>query len=128
MPNYIYRAVVEDGGKKITYRNSNGENVTFKPGFWKGYRKEAALLFNTVNKYFTGKSPNITPQEQIKMREDIVQQYEQPGMFSGNRLFNPLSALDFALNTYNSSASEGGKNITPNEVYKMFEMFHKWTK
>ena len=37
--------------------------------------------------------------------------------------------VDFVLRTYGDKNSiEGGENITPNELYNIFETFHNWTK
>ena len=116
----------------ITYRNSSGKQVTYKPNGYNTFAEDAALLFNTVNKYFTGKSPNITPEEQVQLRADIAKQ-KRPisGISSSNSGWTELDVyggIDFVLKTFSDESSEGGKNITPNEVYQMYEMFHKWTE
>lgn len=140
MPDYIYKAQIKNGGERISYRNSNGQTISYNPGE-KGYasggnyhkKTDAVILFNAVNKYFTGDSPNITPEEQVKMRADIAKQ--RPPI-SGMRerpcyseeCLNIYEGVDFVLKTFSDDASEGGKNITPNEIYQMYEIFHKWTE
>ena len=116
----------------ITYRDSSGKNVTYEPNGYNTFAEDAALLFNTVNKYFTGKNPNITPEEQVQLRADIAKQ-KRPisGISSSNSGWTELDVyggIDFVLKTFSDESSEGGKNITPNEVYQMYEMFHKWTE
>ena len=139
MTNYIYRAQVQNGGETITYHNSNGQKVTYNPDQrtnqgQKGLsnmQKDAALLFNTINKYFTGDNPNITPQEQVQLRADIAKQRIPQGGYTNHNLNVTLDiyeGIDFVLNTFSSKNSEGGENITPNEVYQIFEIFHNWTK
>lgn len=119
MTDYIYRAGIKNDGEKITYRNSAGKSVTYKPYSF----SDAKLLFSSVNKYFTGKSPNITPKEQVQLRADFAKSL--PTCKHNDGLF---IRLDFALKTFSDKNSEGGENITPNEVYQMYEMFHKWTE
>ena len=129
MTNYIYRAQVQNDGKTITYHNSQGKKVTYSPKQLYMMR-DAALLFNTVNKYFTGKSPNITPQEQVQIRADIAKaSYPMGGIETRYRRdkLNIFEGIDFVLKTFSDKNSEGGENITPNEVYQMFECFHNWT-
>lgn len=137
MGNYIYKAVVKDGGKTITYHNSNGKQVTYKPGGAKddqsgnpNMQRDAAILFNTINKYFTGESPDITPQEQNKIRTEIAKQITPcNGKVKGYPKLDIYEGIDFVLNTFSSKNSpEGGENITPNEVYQIYEIFHSWTK
>jgi len=141
MTNYIYRAQVQNGGETITYHNSNGQKVTYQPRKKDGnamnenpsIKKDAALLFNTINKYFTGKSPNITPQEQVQIRADIA---KQRAPISGMSVYNTYQnntldiyeGIDFVLKTFSDKNSDGGENITPKEVYQIFEIFHNWTK
>ena len=135
-PKYIFRANIreDDDSVFITYRNSSGKQVTYKPKCdgTNNFAWGAILLFNTVNKYFTGKSPNITPEEQVQLRADIAKQ-KRPisGISSSNSGWTELDVyggIDFVLKTFSDEYSEGGKNITPNEVYQMYEMFHKWTE
>ncbi len=127
---YIYKATIikDDDSVFVTYRNSSGKDVTYETGYT--YREDAALLFNTVNKYFTGKDPNITPKEQVQLRADIAKQRVPiTGVSdSGAKKLDIYGGVDFVLKTFSDEASEGGKNITPNEVYQMYEMFHSWTK
>ena len=133
---YIYRAKVRQDGDSlfITYRNSSGKDVTYQPNRsgTNSFIEDAALLFNTVNKYFTGNDPNITPEEQVQLRADIAKQKVPiAGISSSNYGWTELDVyggIDFVLKTFSDEASEGGKNITPNEVYQMYEMFHKWTE
>ena len=130
---YIYKAVIkkDDDSVFITYRNSNGKQVTYKPNGYNTFAEDAALLFNTVNKYFTGKNPNITPEEQVQLRADIAKQKKPMGGVctdSGRTELDIYGGIDFVLKTFSDESSEGGKNITPNEVYQMYEMFHKWTE
>ena len=130
-PKFIYRAVIkkDDDSVFVTYRNSQGKKVTFEPdrhyNYTDHYPNLTSILFNTVNKYFTGKSPNITPEEQVQLRADIAKQII-PGM-RGKGDIDVYSGLDFVLKTFSDEASEGGKNITPNEVYQIYEIFQKWT-
>ena len=133
---YIYKAVIkkDDDSVFITYRDSSGKNVTYEPQCdgTNNFAWGAILLFNTVNKYFTGKNPNITPEEQVQLRADIAKQ-ERPisGICSSNSGWTELDVyggIDFVLKTFSDESSEGGKNITPNEVYQMYEMFQKWTE
>ena len=115
----------------ITYRNSSGKQVTYKPNGYNTFAEDAALLFNTVNKYFTGKNPNITPEEQVQLRADIAKQKKPMGEVctdSGRTELDIYGGIDFVLKTFSDEASEGGKNITQNEVYQMYEIFHKWTE
>lgn len=141
MTDYIYRAVVKNNGKQISYYNGKGQIITYKPSQngWHGENNlskptDAALLFNTVNKYFTSKDPNITPEEQVEMRADIAQQrppisgMKGGGSAQSHDALDIYEGVDFLLKTFSDEASEGGKNITPNEVYRMFEIFHQWTK
>ncbi len=131
---YIYKAVIkkDDDSVFITYRNSNGKQVTYKPNGYNTFAEDAALLFNTVNKYFTGKNPNITPEEQVQLRADIAKQKVPiagiSSSNSGRTELDVYGGIDFVLKTFSDESSEGGKNITPNEVYQMYEMFHKWTE
>ena len=144
MTDYIYRAQVKNGGQSITYHNSEGKKVTYSPydnnpctknsgRINYSRRNDAALLFNTINKYFTGESPNITPQEQVQIRADIAKNrppitgigVSDGGIYSSLDIYE---GIDFVLKTFSDKNSEGGENITPNEVYQMFEMFHNWTK
>ena len=85
-PKYIYRAKIrkDDDSVFITYRNSNGKQVTYKPNGYNTFAEDAALLFNTVNKYFTGKNPNITPEEQVQLRADIANQKSGSSGFLSN--------------------------------------------
>ena len=140
MTDYIYRAQVQNGGETITYRNSNGQRVSYSPRKTDGgandnpqIKKDAALLFNTINKYFTGKSPNITPQEQVQIRADIAKQRAPiSGMAAShayqNSTLDIYEGVDFVLKTFSDKNSDGGENITPKEVYQIFEIFHNWTK
>ena len=132
---YIYKAVIkkDDDSVFITYRNSSGKQVTYKPDCngINNFAWGAILLFNTVNKYFTGKNPNITPKEQVQLRADIAKQKKPMGGVctdSGRTELDIYGGIDFVLKTFSDESSEGGKNITPNEVYQMYEMFHKWTE
>ena len=133
---YIHKATIrkDDDSVFITYRNSSGKNVTYQPKCdgTNNFAWSATLLFNTVNKYFTGKSPNITPEEQVQLRADIAKQKVPiAGISSSNSGWTELDVyggIDFVLKTFSDESSEGGKNITPNEVYQMYEMFHKWTE
>ena len=122
MLNCIYRAVVRNSGEEITYRNSKGKTVTFSPH--PSDKKDASALYSVVNKYFTGKSPNITPQEQVKLRADLANNQPSERWRISDSAF---IRLDFVLKTFSDKHSEGGENITPNEVYQMYEMFHKWS-
>lgn len=119
MTDYIHRAGIKNDGEKITYRNSAGKSVTYEPR----YTSEAKLFFSSVNKYFTGKSPNITPKEQVQLRADFAKSINSS---LGNDSW--FIRFDFVLKTFSDKNSEGGENITPNEVYQMYEMFHKWTE
>ena len=47
---------------------------------------------------------------------------------SGRTELDIYGGIDFVLKTFSDEYSEGGKDITPNEVYQMYEMFHKWTE
>ena len=139
MTDYIYRARVHNGGETVTYHNSNGQTVTYKPGT-RGVteatttneymQKDAAILFNTINKYFTGKSPNITPQEQLSLKADIAK-LSKP--ISGRRFHYPdkldiYEGINFVLSIFSDKKSDGGENITPKEVYQIYEIFHSWTQ
>ena len=140
----IYRAVIKNESclsdtKTITYRSSNGKTITYTPGYrssaplspLKEKQENAVILFNTINKYFTGKDPNITPKEQVLLRADIAKQALPMSGISGNgygRCIDIYEGFDFVLKTFSDEASEGGKNITPNEVYQIYEIFHHWTK
>ena len=125
MTNYIYRARVKNNGESISYHNSKGKLVTYKPLEVCGRRKEAALLFNTVNKYFTGESPNITPEQQLKIKTDIAKQRKP---LHKDLSLDIYEGIDFVFKIFSDKNSEGGENITPNEVYQIFEIFHNWTK
>ena len=130
MPNYIYRASVKNNGEQIAYRNSNGQNVSYSPK----NQSDANLLFTLINKYFTGKDPNITPKEQVQMRADLAKLCTPlSGMSDSGKggvrgKLDLYEGVDFVLKTFSDDASEGGKNITPNEIYQIFEIFHAWTK
>lgn len=143
MTDYIYRARVTNGGQQISYKNSKGQRIIYSPsddGFVSRdnpkKKTDAVLLFDTVNKYFTGKSPNITPQEQVLFRADIAKQrppisgtgQQKHSHEASSETLNIYEGVDFVLKTFSDEASEGGKNITPNEVYQMYEIFHEWTK
>ncbi len=142
MPEYIYRPQVKNGGETITYHNSKGQTVTYKPNDDAYSRdrsfniasgkSDAALLFNTFKKYFTGNSPNITPEEQVKLRTDIAMNrlpiQNQSNVVVEAPMLDIYEGIDFVLKTFSDEKSEGGKNITPNEVYRIFEIFHQWTK
>ena len=130
---YIYKAKIRKDGDSvfITYRNSSGKNVKYRTNDYRTFAEDAALLFSTVNKYFTGKDPNITPEEQVQLRADIAKQRKPMGgvsTISGWRELDIYGGIDFVLKTFSDESSEGGKNITPNEVYQMYEIFHKWTE
>ncbi len=129
LPNYIYRASIKKNGEQINYRNSKGQNVSYRPE----NKSDAVCLFTLINKYFTGKDPNITPQEQVQLRADLAKacvplsgMSETRGHIRGK--LDLYEGVDFVLRTFSDETSEGGKNITPNEVYQMFEMFHCWTE
>ena len=142
----IYRAVIKNKNfwndtKTITYHSSNGKTITYTPGDSSSSlrepneerQKNAVILFNTINKYFTGKDPNITPKEQVQLRADIAKQaLPMSGTTSGSGYYGEhidiYEGIDFVLKTFSDEASEGGKNITPNEVYQIYEIFHHWTK
>lgn len=142
MPHYIYRAKVQDNGT-VTYHNSKGQTVTYKTsnedtrnsrGEQRDHKlDDAKLLFGTVNKYFTGNDPNITPAEQVKIKAEIAKQRTPmndygTGLSHSAPTLNVYEGIDFVLRTFSDEASEGGKNITPNEVYQIYEIFHSWTK
>lgn len=119
------------GDTKITYLNSAGRSVTYEPpGEYQ--QNIATLLFKTVCKYFTEDDPNISPKEQVQLRADIAKNSKPMmgdvpgGRYCYNRI-DVYEGIDFLLKTFSDEASEGGKEITPNEVYQMFECFHKWT-
>ena len=134
MPN-IYRAGIASDGSQIAYHNSKGKKVTYNPPsdiHHSKYRETAVLLFGTVNKYFTKDSPNITPAEQVKLRADIAKAVAPLDISDYgdvcDRRIDVYKGMDFVLNTFSAKDSEGGANITPNEVYQMYEIFHSWTK
>ena len=110
----------------VKYKNSQGAVVTYAP------RKvqDAKVLFPTVDKYFTNDDPNITPQEQISLRTDFAKKrIPLSGKeHNGSDVSDLYTGLDFVLDTFTREESEGGKNITPKEVYTMYEIFHTWTK
>ena len=130
MPNVIYRASIRNNGEQINYRNSKGQNVSYRPR----NKSDANLLFTLINKYFTGKDPNITPKEQVQLRTDLAKLRSplsgiaQPRGGEPSGKLDLYEGVDFILKTFSDEASEGGKNITPNEVYQIYEIFHRWTK
>ena len=130
MPNAIYRASIRNNGEQINYRNSKGQNVSYRPR----NKSDANLLFTLINKYFTGKDPNITPKEQVQLRTDLAKLRSplsgiaKPVRGEPSGKLDLYEGVDFILKTFSDEASEGGKNITPNEVYQIYEIFHRWTK
>ena len=130
MPNAIYRASIRNNGEQINYRNSKGQNVSYRPR----NKSDANLLFTLINKYFTGKDPNITPKEQVQLRTDLAKLRSplsgiaQPRGGKPSGKLDLYEGVDFILKTFSDEASEGGKNITPSEVYQIYEIFHRWTK
>ena len=139
MSNYIHRAVISNNGEQISYFNSQGKKVTYQPAkdvlsriTVDDAQRNAKILFSLVNKYFTGDSPNITPQEQVKLRADFAKQAiplaNEDTSKGSSRILDIYEGMEFVLNTFSSKASDGGETITTNEVYQMFEIFHNWTK
>lgn len=128
------------GETVITYKNSEGETVTFSAKkkkcvdvgvMYKDLNKAAESIFGAVNKYQTEEDPNITPEEQVKLRADIAKENVPATSRGGDQsVVNTLDVcggVDFVLKTFSDPASEGGKNITQNEIAQMYEIFHKWT-
>ena len=132
---YIFRPTitVKNNRATITYHNSQGKNITYKPGNQiENSNYNACLLFETVSNYFTANSPNITPAEQVKIRAEIAKGTRPISAMASSTCgwteMDLMGGIDYLLKTFSDDASDGGKNITPNEVYQMFEIFHQWTK
>ena len=118
------------GIAKISYKNSKGEQITFTTNENNWYAgRDAEVLYKTVNKYFTENDPNITPKEQISLRIDFAKQQRPVSGLKHNSSdkMDLYAGFDFVLDTFTKEDSDGGKNITPNEIYQMYEIFHFWT-
>ena len=83
-------------------------------------------IFNLIDKYSTNASPNITAKEVIDFRTDFAQSITPLAGGGGLDDIDYYAGIDFLLNTYCSENSDGGKDITPQEIARMFEAIRKW--
>ncbi len=103
----------------IEYKNEQGEDIKFMTS-----RSYTAELFRQIRKYSNRKGINITPQEEMAMRK---------AYFQAIREVNSISYDNAALQTvyknymeiYQDQNSDGGKNLTPKELYEIMDLYKK---
>ena len=100
---------------KISYNDSNSKKRVFE-----FEDRGQSKLFGLVDKFSTKDSPNITPQEVVNLRSEFSKVFVPTNAGITN---NYYAGFSFLLETYQSEASEGGKDITPKEISFMFEAF-----
>lgn len=105
---------------KIRYKDENSKERLFEFD-----DRGQSNLFGLVDKFSTKESPNITPEEVVSLRSEFSQTFVPTNAGITN---NYYAGFSFLLETYQSDASDAGKDITPKEIALMFKAFEKWCK
>ena len=99
---------------KIDYKDSKGKQRSYKTF------NDAALATQLINNYFHANNSTITFKQAQSLKQDICTKFSPK---KGGRVQTTewYTLLRDAINDFTLKGSDGDENITPNEVYQIYE-------
>ena len=103
----------------IEYKNQQGEDIKFMTS-----RPYTAELFRQIRKYSNRKGINITPQEELLMRKAYFKSIMEFNSYANNNAALQTVYKNY-MEIYQAPDSDGGKDLTPKELYEIMDLYRK---
>ena len=113
-PKVVYKPVIRDFGyvHKVYYHNTKGQNVQYQA------EGKCVALPKALSQIVSGEKPNVDKEELLLKFWELYGKVISPGVV--------INRAEKLIDFFALPKSEGGEKITPNEQYKMMEIWHQW--